>query len=76
MPQLRHLARRIMKLMIGILSYQWIGSLHPGQCEVGKTTEAPGWGNLMMTTLRKLPTMAPIRVQKMATNVSNMTLNP
>ena len=60
--QERHLPRSKMKLTIGMFSYQRSTAWQPGQCEEGKTIEAP-WGILIITTFRKLPTMAPNRTQ-------------
>lgn len=55
----RHFAPKIIKLRTGILSNQRIAALQVGQCDPGKTIEESGSGSRKITTLRKLPTMAP-----------------
>jgi hypothetical protein len=44
---------------MGMFSYQERGARHRGQCEAGKTRELSSVGSRWMTTLRKLPIMAP-----------------
>ena len=56
--QLRHLPPSISQLKIGILSYGFIGVLHFGHAEFGKTIDS-SFGTRWMTTFRKLPTAAP-----------------
>jgi hypothetical protein len=47
------------KLTTGMFSYQEREVRHRGQCEAGKTMEPFSMGNRRMTTLRKLPIIAP-----------------
>src|SRR5205085_11248075 len=59
----RQRPRRARKLNTGMLSNQCSSAPQARQCE-RETTMLSFWGNRMITTLRKLPMIAPARVAK------------